>query len=101
MKKVYQPAKFSAKNIANGVFAIENKFAFANLATYQLQWQLTADGSEVASGFKAMPDIAAGEIKLVALPEVLQHLPKQSAKEYFITLKMVVDKPQALLEKGP
>ncbi len=100
VKKVYQPVKFSAKNIANAVFAIENKFAFANLATYQLQWQLTADGSEIASGFKAMPDIAAGETKLLALPEVLPHLPKQSVKEYFITLKMVLDKPQALLEKG-
>ncbi|TPH16196.1 glycoside hydrolase family 2 TIM barrel-domain containing protein [Litorilituus lipolyticus] len=100
VKKVYQPAKFTVKNIAKAEFSILNKFAFVNLEQYDLHWKLEADGSVVATGHQTMPSIEAGQSKVVQLPAVLNHLPKQSEKEYFITLSLRVNKPQPLLEQG-
>ncbi len=100
VKKVYQPVKFAALDLAAARFNITNKFAFTNLKAYDLSWQLMADGEVVANGQQVMADIAPEQSKTVELQQVLQHLPKQSEKEYFLTLKMLVNKPQALLNKG-
>lgn len=100
VKKVYQPAKFTVKNIAKAQFSILNKFAFVNLEQYDLHWTLEADGSVVAQGHQKMPSIEAGQSKDIQLSAVLKHLPKQSEKEYFITLSLKVNEPQPLLEQG-
>jgi beta-galactosidase len=100
VKKVYQPVKFTAKDLTKASFAITNKFAFSNLQQYDLQWVLTADGEMVAKGHRAMPDIPAGQTEIVTLKKVLAYLPKISNKEYFLTLKMTVNEPKPLLERG-
>lgn len=100
VKKVYQPVKFKAQDLAKAKFSITNKFTFSNLNTYDLQWQLAADGIVIAEGHQAMADIAPGETKSVTLSQVLSYLPKHSDKEYFITLKMLVNEPKPLLDKG-
>jgi len=100
VKKVYQPVKFAAQDLTKASFAITNKFAFSNLQQYDLQWLLTADGEFVAKGHRSMADIAAGKTEIVTLKEVLAHLPKISNKEYFLTLKMTVNEPQPLLQRG-
>ncbi|RHW76262.1 glycoside hydrolase family 2 TIM barrel-domain containing protein [Colwellia sp. RSH04] len=100
VKKVYQPAKFTAKNLAKAQFSILNKFAFSNLEQYDLHWVLEADGKTIAKGHQVMPSIKAGFAKDIQLPTVLSHLPKQSDKEYFITLSIKVNKPQPLLAQG-
>ena len=100
VKKVYQPVKFAAEDLRQASFSITNKFAFSNLSQYDLQWLLTADGDLVAQGHRAMADIAAGQTKVIMLKEILTHLPKSSDKEYFLTVKMVVNKPQPLLARG-
>jgi beta-galactosidase len=100
VKKVYQPVKFAAQDLTKASFAITNKFSFSNLQQYDLQWLLTADGESVAKGHRAMADIAAGKTGIVTLKEVLAHLPKISNKEYFLTLKMTVNEPKPLLQRG-
>ncbi|WP_057832924.1 glycoside hydrolase family 2 TIM barrel-domain containing protein [Colwellia sp. TT2012] len=100
VKKVYQPVKFTAQDLTKASFTITNKFAFSNLSQYDLQWLLTADGELVAQGQRAMADIAAGKTKVITLKKVLNHLPMSSNKEYFLTVKMVVNKPQPLLDSG-
>jgi beta-galactosidase len=100
VKKVYQPVKFAAQDLTKASFAITNKLSFSNLQQYDLQWLLTADGESIAKGHRAMANIAAGETEVVILKEVLDHLPKISDKEYFLTLKMIVNEPQPLLDRG-
>jgi len=100
VKKVYQPVRFQALDLAKAKFSITNKFTFSNLNSYDLQWQLIRGGVAITQGHQGMPDIAAGETKTVTLNNILSYLPKQSDKEYFITLKMIVNEPKPLLDKG-
>jgi len=50
VKKVYQPVKFYAANIARGEFVIENKNTFKATEYLNLEWKITADGEEFRKG---------------------------------------------------
>jgi beta-galactosidase len=50
VKKGYQPVSFVAKDIAKGIITITNTFDFTSLDKYDFTWELTRDGSVVATG---------------------------------------------------
>lgn len=98
VKKVYQPVGFKAVDIKAGLIDIHNKFIFTNLNEYDLQWQLEANGEVIATGHQAMPNIKPETTQQVKLN--LPKLPSASHKEYFVTVKAVVNKTKPLLKKG-
>jgi len=98
VKKVYQPVAFKAVDIKTGLIEIHNKFIFTNLNEYDLQWQLEANGEVVATGHQPMPNIKPETTQQVKLN--LPKLPSSSHKEYFMTVKAVVNKTKPLLKKG-
>lgn len=98
VKKVYQPVRFHAKNIARGRFVIENRFDFTNLSEFDLHWHITADGEPVADAFQAMPMIEPGKKHELAL--AFPRLPRSDDREYFVTLTAVVRNDQPLLKAG-
>ena len=58
VKKVYQEVGFEAVNLAAGVFKIENKYDFVNLADlFELKWEVTENGKVVQSETIAMPSV--------------------------------------------
>ncbi len=98
VKKVYQPIRFTAVDLTQGLFTIENRHDFINLNGFNLHWQIEADGQTIAQGQQAFELIHAGENKTVKL--LLPPLPKADNKEYFITLTAKVAQGQPLLESG-
>ncbi|WP_042149018.1 MULTISPECIES: glycoside hydrolase family 2 TIM barrel-domain containing protein [unclassified Pseudoalteromonas] len=98
VKKVYQPVGFKAVDIKAGLIDIHNKFIFTNLNEYDLQWQLEANGEVIATGHQAMPNIKPETTQQVQLN--LPKLPSASPKEYFVTVKAVVNKTKPLLKKS-
>jgi beta-galactosidase len=68
VKKVYQDIRFSATNIKNGEFTVENHFFYRNLKDYDFKWQLLRDGEVIKSGNLASLDVAPGKTKTVRVP---------------------------------
>ncbi|GIS72253.1 MAG: hypothetical protein CM1200mP10_18300 [Candidatus Neomarinimicrobiota bacterium] len=50
VKKVYQPVKFEAENIARGQVKITNRYEFINLDHLDFTWFIAEDGKTVESG---------------------------------------------------
>ena len=67
VKKVYQPVRFSALDLAAGRITVENLYAFRDLTGLAGRWEVLADGEAVASG--ALPALTAppGGVDTVAL----------------------------------
>ena len=67
VKKVYEPVRVSAVDLAAGRIAVENRYAFRDLAGLVGSWEVLADGEVVASG--ALPELATapGGIDTLAL----------------------------------
>ena len=67
VKKVYQPVRMTAVDLAAGRIAVENRYAFRDLTGLAGRWEVLADGEVVASG--ALPELttAPGGVDTVAL----------------------------------
>lgn len=50
VKKVYQPIRFSAKDISTGTITVRNLFDFTNLDQYHFMWTLVKNGETVHVG---------------------------------------------------
>ncbi|MCG7530974.1 DUF4981 domain-containing protein [Psychrobium sp. MM17-31] len=92
VKKVYQPVRFKAVDLARGKVSIENRYNFKQLDELALDWVIEADGDVVYSGRIAMPKISAQSAKTLTLE--LPKLPKRDSKEYFLTLSAVTKQAQ-------
>ncbi|TQV89219.1 glycoside hydrolase family 2 TIM barrel-domain containing protein [Aliikangiella coralliicola] len=96
VKKVYQPITISNFSAKDKTVKLENRFDFIDLSRYLLKWEIEADGKPISHGYQNIPTIKPGKEKVVALQ--LTGIPKKSDKEYFITVSVQVDKPEALLD---
>ncbi len=98
VKKVYQAIRFSVQDINKNQFMVENRYDFINLAKFDLQWKIEADGKLFAQGHQALPAIAPNNKATIEL--TLPMIPKSDSKEYFITLSAVIREPDELLSVG-
>lgn len=71
VKKVYQPVRIRAVDLASGVIEVENRHDFVDLSHLQGQWALLADGLAVRRGALAsLPTAPGGTSRVeIALPE--------------------------------
>lgn len=98
VKKVYQPISFSMLEQQGLSFALKNKHLFTDLSEFLLTWKIEANGELVVDGGQQLPPTRGGETALIELKGV--ELPKQTAKEYFITLSVITNKANFVLPQG-
>jgi len=98
VKKVYQAIRFTEDNSSKGQFIVENRYDFIDLAMFNLQWRIEADGEVFAQGHQALPKVLPSQKAKINL--TLPPLPQSDSKEYFITLSAVVRQPYGLLATG-
>jgi len=98
VKKVYQAIRFSVQDINKSDYLVENRYDFIDLAQFDLQWKIEADGALFAHGQQTLPSVSPSKKAVIKLS--LPKLPKSDNKEYFITLSAVVREPQGLLSTG-
>ena len=67
VRKVYQDVVVSKFDAATGELTVRNKHYFKNLFDYELIWEITDDGTTIASGKINSPDIAPRETKKLKL----------------------------------
>ena len=98
VKKVYQAIRFSVQDINKGRYLVENRYDFIDLAQFDLQWKIEADGTLFAQGQQSLPSVSPSKKEIISLS--LPKLPDSDNKEYFITLSAVVREPHGLLTTG-
>lgn len=67
-KKVIEPVKVEAVDLARGVLRIQNRYDFSTLNHLACAWSLTREGVVVQQGMLALPEIPAQEAKTVQIP---------------------------------
>ena len=72
LKKVIEPVRVEATDLATGRFMLHNRYDFANLDRFSLVWSVTVDGRLVQSGQMAAPSVAGRRSRAVRIP---YHLP--------------------------
>ncbi|MCD4731221.1 MAG: DUF4981 domain-containing protein [Bacteroidales bacterium] len=82
VKKVYQNIQFNLQILPGGEVEIKNMFDFINLDRFNIYWEITGDGTELAKGVIENPDVPAQKTLNFKLPITSMRL--RSGMEYFI-----------------
>jgi len=67
-KKVIEPVKVEAVDLAAGKVSLLNRYDFANLNRFTLAWSVMADGKPVQTGEIQVPSIPGRKSKTITLP---------------------------------
>ncbi len=97
VKKVYQYIHFKPAAFTNNQITITNRYDFIDLSKFKLRWSIETDGKEVQQGEMDFPKIAPHQSATVTIPYYIVPLDNQ---EYFLTLKAVTRKAEALIPAG-
>jgi beta-galactosidase/beta-glucuronidase len=68
VKKILQPVRIEAAELAAGILRIHNRRCFTSLEGLRATWALLEDGVAVQSGELELPPLAAGESATVTVP---------------------------------
>ncbi|MBB5118865.1 beta-galactosidase [Streptomyces eurocidicus] len=99
VKKVYQPLRITATDLAEGAVRITNKHLFTSLGAYALRWEVTRDGETVQQGALAAPPAEAGGTATVELPLEPPEKPEPGA-EYWLNVSFVLRDATPWAEAG-
>lgn len=97
IKKVHQSIRFSAEDLANGVFEIKNIYDFTSTDNFTIDWKLKANSKTIRSGVLAL-SLAAGASKIVTIP--VGGFKIEPATEYFVEFSARLKADNGLLKKG-
>ena len=86
VKKVYQNVQFNPEIQPGGEIEVRNMFDFINLDRFDIYWEMTGDGAELAKGVIENPDLAAQESMNIKLPITSMRL--MSGVEYFVNFSV-------------
>jgi len=98
VRKVYQYVKFKALDLGAGKIEVGNRYDFIPLDSFDIRWEVTADGLVIASGTNEKPGVAPRTGRSYILP-----LPKIQARpgmEYFLNLAVVTREAAPGIPKG-
>jgi len=84
IRKVYQPVRFRAVNLAEGKIAVTNLLAFTNLDEYDCFWTVKSNGGIVAAGKLAAVRAAPYETREIVVP--VRDLSLSPTQEYFLVV---------------
>jgi beta-galactosidase len=85
VNKVYQYIGFDAVNLTHGIINITNKYDFTNLAEFNFEWEIVADGTTVQSGKVSIPDLIPKHSRQISLP--LTKIEPAPGTEYFLNIR--------------
>ncbi len=69
-KKVLEPVRAEAVDLAAGTLSLSNRAFFSDLSHLAASWEVTANGGVVASGDLALPPLDPGQSAQITIPEV-------------------------------
>ncbi|MCA1756331.1 MAG: DUF4981 domain-containing protein [Bacteroidales bacterium] len=92
MKKVYQYIEIKPVDAASGEVTITNKYSFTPLSSFIAEWQVTCNGSVMASGPLELPAIAPGSSAVVTIPSA--SLSMKAGNEYHLIISFRLRKPE-------
>ena len=97
-KKILEPVRVEAVDLAVGEVQITNRYQFSNLSGLDLSWKLTADGEVLQSGSLPTPDLAPGESQVVAVP--FNEPALRPGTDYWLKLSFTLAKPVLWADEG-
>ena len=97
VKKVYQPVKFEAENIARGQVKITNQYEFINLDHLDFTWYIAEDGKTVESGKLGKLDLHPRQSTVLSF-NLSSVVPRPGA-EYFLTIQAKTNRNLPLIQK--
>jgi beta-galactosidase/beta-glucuronidase len=83
-KKVLQPLRVEAVDLASGKVAVENGYHFSDLSHLAIRWSVSAEGEIVQSGTLPSMPTPAGEREVVTVP--FNRVDPQPQTEYWLQL---------------
>lgn len=98
VKKAYQYVKIKPVTLSSNKFEIFNKYDFTNLMKFNINWEIVADGKQIANGEISRPDIESHTSKIFELKfPVIKPNP---GVEYFINFTTTTNENTPLIPKG-
>ena len=97
VKKVYQHIGFHAVEPEDGIFEIENKYAFLNLDQFKFNWQIRSNGKTVQEGVIDNLDVPPGERTRIDLSYQFE---PSGNREYFLNISASLKSATGILEEG-
>ena len=88
-KKVIEPVKVEAADLARGKFIVTNRYDFIGLDHLHLAWSVAVDGRVVQQGAMPAPKVPAGKSRAVTIPFEMPAAPAPGA-EYVLTLSFTL-----------
>jgi beta-galactosidase/beta-glucuronidase len=68
MKKVYEPVRASAVDLATGQVVVRNRYAFSSLAHLEARWELWREDERLQQGTLDLPEVPPGGEAEVTVP---------------------------------
>lgn len=98
VKKAYQYVKIKPVTLSSNRFDIFNKYDFTNLLKFNINWEIVADGKQIAKGEVSKPDIEPHTSKIVELKFPI--IKPKPGTEYFINFTTTTIENAQLIPKG-
>ncbi|MES2427745.1 MAG: glycoside hydrolase family 2 TIM barrel-domain containing protein [Bacteroidota bacterium] len=97
LKHAYQWISIKAKDLAKKEFTIKNRYQFINLNSFTAKWELSENGSTIASGPLNVGLISPGTDKDIKLPYQVNAKP---GAEYFVRISFQLGSDKLWGKKG-
>ncbi len=98
VKYVYQSIWVSPEDLSKGTVSVFNEYFFRDLSAYRLEWELTADGKTMQTGYVDDLDIAARQTAEVNLGYDYSQV--CGCKEWMLNIYFNLKKQETLLPAG-
>ena len=98
VKKAYEPVKFLEDDLVRGRVKVLNHYDFRGTTALAFSWRVEEDGHPIASGPMEVPDVAARDGAVVAVP--LPRIDPRPGAEYFLMLEARTRAVDGLVPQG-
>ncbi|MHB0998260.1 MAG: beta-galactosidase, LacZ type [Armatimonadota bacterium] len=97
-KKVIEPIKVEAVDLATGKFILHNRYDFRTPDHLQMSWSITADGAVVSSGFAPVPSVKPRQSGEMTVPYTMPA--PAPATDYYLTLSFKLGSQEVWADSG-
>lgn len=97
-KKILEPVKVDAIDMATGIFSISNLYNFISLRHLDGSWSLVSDGKTIQHGVLPALDIAAGQSMKITVPYAMPAA--KASTEYWINFSFTLNQDMLWAKRG-
>ncbi len=98
VKKVYQNIAIKPQDLFEGVFEVQNKYAFTSLDKFGVRWFVEEDGIRLVEG--EMEPLAVLPLSKGILRVPIKDIRRSLEKEYFLTVEFYLREEEKFAPKG-